>query len=105
MKSSRLYIAVAGLIAGFLLSNVTQRQHVDLNMDGAPPVSVPGYTGPIYDAKGLLVGYAQPKIVNLTPPIVPATVAVVPNGPAHTKMAAARPVAEPHSGVKPMTLR
>ena len=105
MKTSRFYIAVAGLMVGFLLSSVSQRPHVDLNMDGAPPVSVPGYTGPIYDAKGTLVGYAQPKIVNLTPPRVPATVAGVPSGPAHTKIAAARPVAGPHSGVKVTTLR
>ena len=101
MHNSKPYIAIAGLLAGFLLSSVAQRPRVDLNMDGAPPVAVPGYTGPIYDGKRKLVGYAQPKVVNLTPP--PSVSA---------KMRASSPSITPHStprnlaaNLKPLTLR
>ena len=90
MQNSKPYIAIAGLLAGFLLSSMTHRPRVDLNMDGAPPVAVPGYTGPIYDSKGKLVGYAQPKVVNLMPP--PSVSA---------KAGTARRLAS----LKPMTLR
>jgi hypothetical protein len=67
MSNSRSYFAIAGLVVGFLLANFLHRPPVDLNMDGAPAVSVPGYSGPVYDAKGKLVAYAQPQIVNIHP--------------------------------------
>ena len=67
MPNSKSYFAIAGLIAGFLLASIQHRPPVDLNMDGAPAVSVPGYSGPVYDAKGKLVAYAQPQIVNINP--------------------------------------
>ena len=101
MLKSKLLLAVAGLIVGFLFSNAIHRPRVDLNMDGAPPVSVPGYSGPIYDAKGTLVGYAQPRVVNLTP------VASTPNSRASKpeRQSVARNSA-PHTVALPtMTLR
>ena len=62
-------IALVSLAAGCLLTSATfafiYRSPVDLNMDGAPAASVPGYTGPLYSAKGKLVGYAQPPVVDL----------------------------------------
>ncbi len=94
MQTSKSFIAVVGLLAGFVLSRVSHRPPVDLNMDGAPPVTVPGYTGPVYDAKGSLIGYAQPKIVNLT---LPGSVssgketASTRNFPAASKLASVRP--------------
>ena len=92
MQTSKSLIAMAGLLGGFLLSSAIHRPHVDLNMDGAPPVTVPGYTGPIYDAKGLLIGYAQPKMANLTPPGSVPVKEGASNGhlQAHSKLAAVR---------------
>ncbi len=56
---------VAGCILAFTTSAYLHRRPVDLNMDGAPAAMVPGYMGPLYSAKGKLVGYAQPPVVNL----------------------------------------
>ena len=76
-------IALVSLAAGCLLTSATfafiYRSPVDLNMDGAPAASVPGYTGPLYSAKGKLVGYAQPPVVDLQhrlKPLQPAQRAV-----------------------------
>lgn len=68
-------IALVSLAAGCLLTSAAfafiYRSPVDLNMDGAPAASVPGYTGPLYSAKGKLVGYAQPPLVDLKQPLKP----------------------------------
>ena len=102
MSNSKSYIAIAGLVAGFLLASIQHRPPVDLNMDGAPAVSVPGYSGPVYDAKGKLVGYAQPQIVNINPQLSnlkePVKRAVEPKLGSHVQAA--------HSAaLKPMALR
>ena len=106
MWNSKVNLAVACLAAGFLFANVIHRPRVDLNMDGAPPVSVPGYTGPIYDAKGKLVGYAQPRVVNLTSPIPQAVRESIKPVAQPAKLAATHPP-QPHPLVtfKPLTLR
>ena len=108
MQKAKLLIAAAGLFAGFILASAIHRPRPDLNMDGAPPVSVPGYTGPIYDAKRKLVGYAQPQIVNLMAPLpVMANATNKPERhPTPVKLSVKRPIIGPQPiALKPLTLR
>ena len=65
MGITNIRIALAGLIAGGLLvggsAALMHREKAEPPAPmAAPAASVPGYVGPLYDAQGKLVGYAQP---------------------------------------------
>ncbi len=64
MGLTRVKLAIAGIVAAGLLIGGTaalmHRGKPDTAAVAAPAASVPGYTGPLYDAQGKLVGYAQP---------------------------------------------
>jgi hypothetical protein len=73
MGITNIRIALAGLIAGGLLvGGSAALMHRDKAEPpapvAAPAASVPGYVGPLYDAQGKLVGYAQPLDAAAQPP-------------------------------------
>ena len=72
--ASDLGIVVAGLLVGGTAA-VMHRGKPDAATTGAPAASVPGYTGPLYDAQGKLIGYAQPPEAAAPQPSNPTTVA------------------------------
>ncbi len=66
MAGMNLRLTLAALVGGVVLVGAaTALKHhgqpdAPEATQGAPPATVPGYTGPLYDAQGRYVGYAQP---------------------------------------------
>ncbi len=93
MGLTRIRLAIAGIVAAGLLVGGTaalmHRGKPDTGIVAAPAASVPGYNGPLYDAQGKLVGYAQP----------PEAVAQ-PAQPAARQAASARPASHATTQVR-----
>lgn len=76
MSGMNWRLTVAALVGGVVLVGAaTALKHRGQPEDqtatqAAPTATVPGYTGPLYDAQGRYVGYAQPEstIPNAPPP-------------------------------------
>lgn len=71
MGLTRIRLAIAGIVAAGLLVGGTaalmHRGKPDAAVVAAPAAAVPGYNGPLYDAQGKLVGYAQPPEATAQP--------------------------------------
>lgn len=78
MAGMDLRLALAALVGGVVLvGGATALKHHSApgpqqETQGAPPATVPGYTGPLYDAQGKYVGYAQPEASLPNAPAAPA---------------------------------
>lgn len=107
MGLTKARLAIAGIVAaGLLIGGTAALRHrgkPDNATVAAPAASVPGYNGPLYDAQGKLVGYAQPPETDSQPSIQPtagppaAAPQAAPAGPA--------PHATAHVGKKPRSTR
>ncbi|MCC6362597.1 MAG: hypothetical protein IT165_03685 [Bryobacterales bacterium] len=104
MGIANIRIALAGLIAGGLLVGgsaawMHREKAEPPAVVAAPAASVPGYVGPLYDAQGKLVGYAQPPDAAAQPleqqaPVVQNAQPVAP-APYASRNSAAAPAYEP----------
>lgn len=85
MQLTKIHTAIAGLVLGGLLiggttalvnKNEEKAKETPAIVVAAPPASVPGYEGPVYDASGKLVGYSQANLA-VVPANTPAVAAPV----------------------------
>lgn len=119
MQLTKIHTAIAGLVLGGLLiggttalvqNNNGKEKEVTSAVVAAPPATVPGYEGPVYDANGKLVGYAQHNLPVQTPaqanfaPAPVARMAATPTPVRNQYAAPAQTVNKPRSTKKSVAI-